>query len=401
MSEENPNPPPGGSASGGSAAPAGNGNGNGKRRRILLILAGIFVTLGIAWALLDIFVFSLREKTDDAYVVGNQVGVSAEVGGTVVEVLARNTSRVAAGQPLLRLDDTDAKQQLERAAAQLAQTVRQVRMQQAQATQYDAGIAERELQLTQAQENLARREPLLAEHAVAGEEVRHAREAVELAQAGLNEARQQAAAAHALVAGVSLEQNPAVQAASTAYQDAWLILHRTTVVAPVAGYVAQRTVQLGQRIAPAEHLLTIIPLADVWLEANFKEGQLRNLRLGQPAKVVSDLYGGDVVFHGRVIGLSAGTGAAFSLLPPQNASGNWIKVVQRVPVKIALDPQELAQHPLRIGLSVVATVDTHDRNGAVLAPEPVSDVHEVTSAYATDLAKAHDEALKIIRANAG
>ena len=182
---------------------------------------------------------------------------------------------------------------------------------------------------------------------------------------------------------------------------AWGALHPTTVVAPVDGYVAQRSVQLGQRIAPGERLLTIIPLTDVWLEANFKEGQLRNLRLGQPTKVISDLYGGDVVFHGRVIGLSAGTGAAFSLLPPQNASGNWIKVVQRVPVKISLDPQELAQHPLRIGLSITATVDTHDRNGAVLAPEPVSDVHEATSAYATDLAKAHDEALKIIRANAG
>jgi len=392
MSDPDPTPA-------GSPAPAANGNG--KRRRILLIIAAVFITLGIAWTLLDIFVLSKREKTDDAYVVGNQVGVSAEVGGTVVEVLARNTSRVAAGQPLLRLDATDAQQQLDRAAAQLAQAVRQVRMQQAQAVQYDAAVAERELQLTRAQADLERREPLLAQQAVAGEEVRHAREAVQLAQSGLAQARQQAVAARALVAGVSLEQNPAVQAASTAYQDAWLALHRTTVVAPVDGYVAQRSVQLGQRIAPGERLLTIIPLTDVWLEANFKEGQLRNLRLGQPTKVISDLYGGDVVFHGRVIGLSAGTGAAFSLLPPQNASGNWIKVVQRVPVKISLDPQELAQHPLRIGLSITATVDTHDRNGAVLAPEPVSDVHEATSAYATDLAKAHDEALKIIRANAG
>ena len=231
--------------------------------------------------------------------------------------------------------------------------------------------------------------------------MRHAREAVQLAQASLTQARQQATAARALVAGVSLEQNPAVQAASTAYQDAWLALHRTTVVAPVGGYVAQRSVQLGQHIAPGERLLTIIPLEDVWLEANFKEAQLRNLRLGQTARVFADLYGSDVEFHGHVIGLSAGTGSAFSLLPPQNASGNWIKVVQRVPVKIALDPAELAAHPLRIGLSIAATVDTHDRSGVVLAPDPVTDVHEQTVSYAHDLGVATDAARKIIRANAG
>ncbi len=358
------------------------------------------MTVGIGWVLLEHFVFSLREKTDDAYIVGNQVGVSSEVPGTVVEVFARNTSRVEAGQILVRLDDTDAKQALARAAAQLGETVRQVRMQQAQAVQYDASVAERELQLTRAQADLAKREPLLAEQAVAGEEVRHAREAVQMAEAALRQARQQAAAAHALVAGVSLEQNPTVQAASTAYQDAWLALRRTQVVAPVGGFVALRSVQLGQRVAPGERLLTIIPLSDVWLEANFKEAQVRNLRLGQPVKITSDLYGGSVVFHGHVIGLSAGTGSAFSLLPPQNASGNWIKIVQRLPVKVALDPQELKEHPLRIGLSITATVDTHDRSGAVLAPEPVSNVHEQTSSYAQDLAIAASQAQKIIRANA-
>jgi membrane fusion protein (multidrug efflux system) len=378
-----------------------NGNGNGKRRRILLIIAAIFITLGAAWTVLDVLVLSRREKTDDAYVVGNQIGVSTEVAGTVVEVFVRNTSKVAAGQTLLKLDDTDAKQRLARTAAELAQSVRQVRMQTAQAVQYDAGIAERELQLQRAQADLARREPLLAQQAVAGEEVRHAREAVQLAEAALTQARQQAAAARALVSGVSLEQNPAVQAASTAYQDAWLALKRTSVVAPVGGYVAQRGVQLGQRVAPGERLLSIIPLQDVWLDANFKEGQLRNLRLGQPATLVSDLYGSDVVFHGHVIGLAAGTGAAFSLLPPQNASGNWIKVVQRLPVKIALDPAELAEHPLRIGLSITATVDTHDRSGAVLAADPVSDIHEQTGSYAQDLAVAAAEAAEIIRANSG
>jgi len=271
----------------------------------------------------------------------------------------------------------------------------------AQSVQFDAQIPLRELELEKALADLAQREPLLAEQAVAGEEVRHARSAVALARAALRQTQEQATAAKALVDHVTLEQNPAVLAAAAAYKDAWRQVQRATVVAPAAGFIAQRSVQLGQRITPGEPLMTIIPLQDVWLEANFKEKQVRNLRIGQPARIVSDLYGGDVVFHGRVIGLSAGTGAAFSLLPPQNASGNWIKVTQRLPVKIALDPQELAAHPLRVGLSTTTEVDTHDRNGAVLATAPVSDVHETTASYTLDSAAAEQAALKIIRSNSG
>jgi membrane fusion protein (multidrug efflux system) len=375
--------------------------GNGNRRRILLTITGVLLLLGGAWTALEMLVLSKREKTDDAYVTGNQIRVSSQIAGTVVEVFARNTSRVEAGQKLLRLDDADARQALERAAANLAQTVRQVRQQMAQSVQFDAQIAARELELQQAEQDLQQREPLLAEQAVAGEEVRHARTAVALASAALRQTRQQAAAARALVDHVPLEQNPAVLVAIAAYKDAWLHTQRSTIVAPAGGFIAQRSVQLGQRIAPGEPLMSIIPLQDVWLEANFKEKQLRNLRIGQPARIVSDVYGRDVVFHGRVIGLSAGTGAAFSLLPPQNASGNWIKITQRVPVKIALDPQELAAHPLRIGLSTTTSIDTHDRDGAVLATDPVSDVHETTTSYAHDPATAEQAAMLIIRSNTG
>ncbi len=382
-----------------TAAPEAPANGN--RRRILLTITGVLLLLGGAWTLLEVLVLSKREKTDDAYVTGNQIRVSSQIAGTVVEVFARNTSRVEAGQKLLRLDDADARQALERAAANLAQTVRQVRQQMAQSVQFDAQIAARELELQQAEQDLQQREPLLAEQAVAGEEVRHARTAVALASAALRQTRQQAAAARALVDHVPLEQNPAVLVAIAAYKDAWLHAQRSTIVAPAGGHVAQRSVQLGQRIAPGEPLMSIIPLQDVWLEANFKEKQLRHLRIGQPARIVTDVYGRDVVFHGRVIGLSAGTGAAFSLLPPQNASGNWIKITQRVPVKIALDPQELAAHPLRIGLSTTTSVDTHDRDGAVLALDPVSDVHETTASYAHDPATAEQAAMLIIRSNTG
>lgn len=380
-----------------AAPPAPSGN----RRRILLSIAAVLMVLGAAWTVLEVLVLSQREKTDDAYVAGNQIRVSSQLAGTVTEVFARNTSRVEAGQVLLRLDDADARQALEHAAAELAQAVRQVRQQMAQSVQYDTQIPLRELELEKAQQDLAQREPLLAEQAVAGEEVRHARNAVALARAALRQAQEQATAARTLVDHVTLEHNPAVLAAAATYKAAWRQAQRATIVAPAGGYIAQRSVQLGQRIAPGEPLMTIIPLQDVWLEANFKEKQFRNLRIGQPARIVSDVYGGDVVFHGRVIGLSAGTGAAFSLLPPQNASGNWIKVTQRLPVKIALDPQELAAHPLRVGLSTTTTIDTHDRSGAVLATEPVSDVHETTTSYTLDSAAADQAALKIIRSNAG
>jgi len=379
----------------------GNGNGTSKRRRILLVLAAIFVTLAAGWTLLEIFVLSKREKTDDAYVTGNQVRISSQVAGTVVEVFVRNTSRVAAGQVLFKLDPTDAQQAVDRATASLAQTVRQVRQQQAQSSQFDSTITARELELQRAEQDLAQREPLLAEQAVAGEEVRHARDAVTLARAQLSQTREQARAARALVDDLPVAENPAVMAARAAYRDAWLSLQRTSVVAPIDGYVAMRSVQLGQRIAPGEPLMSLIPLQDVWVEANFKEGQLRNLRIGQPATITTDLYGGSVEFHGHVIGLSAGTGSAFSLLPPQNASGNWIKVVQRVPVKIALQREELEKHPLRIGLSTTTLVDTRDRKGLVLAAEPVSDIHENTTSYQQDLKAADEAAAAIIQANSG
>jgi membrane fusion protein, multidrug efflux system len=386
-----------GNSTGSSDSPARNG----KRRRILTILGLLFAVIGIAWLLLAVIVFSRREKTDDAYVVGNQVRISAQIPGTVVEVFARNTSRVEAGQVLLRLDPTDARQALDRAAAALAQSVRQVRQQQAESVQYDALVSARTLELQRAETDLARRVPLLAEKAVAEEEVRHAREDVALARAQLEQARQMRAAANALVDATTMQDNPAVMQQRAAYRDAWIALQRTAIVAPVNGYVAQRSVQLGQRIIPGEHLMSVIPLQDVWLEANLKEQQLRNLRIGQPVKLTSDQYGRSVEFHGHVIGLQAGTGAAFSVLPPQNASGNWIKVVQRVPVKVAFDPKELAEHPLRIGLSMTAIVDTHDRSGQVLASEPVSDVQESTSVYATDIAAAESAAAAIIRQNSG
>ena len=374
---------------------------NGRRRRILLLIAVIFIVLGALWAAYWILVLAKREKTDDAYVNGNKVVISAQVSGTVIAVLADDTQLVKAGQVLVKLDPIDAQTALSRAASALAQTVRQVRQQKATAGQYDSEITTRKLELARAEVDLAKREPLIADHAIAGEEVRHAQESVQLARAALIQAERQSSSAHALVDGTPVETNPTVLQAKDTFRDAWITAQRNAVVAPVSGYVGERSVQLGQHIQAGEALMTVIPLHSLWVDANFKEVQLRNLRIGQNAEVRSDLYGGTFVFHGRVQGMSAGTGAAFSLLPPQNASGNWIKVVQRVPVRIRIDDADLVKSPLRVGLSTTVTVDTTSRNGPVLAPEANDEPVGDTQVYTQDLEKANAEAEEVVRRNLG
>jgi membrane fusion protein, multidrug efflux system len=370
-----------------------------RRRWILLLIAAIFIVIGVLWAAYWVLVLSKRERTDDAYVNGNQVVISAQVSGTVIAVLTDDTQLVNAGQVLVKLDPVDAQTALSRAASALAQAVRQVRQQKANASQYDAEIDSRKLELSRAELDLAKREPLLADHAIAGEEVRHAKESTEMARAALRQAERQSMSAHALVDGVPVESNPAVLQAKDAFRDAWIAAQRNAVVAPVDGFVAGRSVQLGHHIQAGEALMTVIPLHSLWVDANFKEVQLRNLRIGQNAEVRSDLYGGSFIFHGHVQGISAGTGAAFSLLPPQNASGNWIKVVQRVPVRIRIDDNDLVKTPLRVGLSATVSVDTTSRNGPVLASQasdrPVGD----TQVFTQDLEKANAEADAIVRQN--
>ncbi len=359
-------------------------SGNSQRQRVLLIIAAVFSLLALGWLLLWLLVFTRRETTDDAYVAGDQIGVSAQTAGTVVTLLADDTQRVETGQELVRLDPTDNEVALARAASSLALTVRQTQQQSQLAGQFDAQVTSRQLELQQAEAELARRQPLLAQQAIAAEELQRATTAVAMARAALLATTRQARAAHAPVAGVSLAVAPAVLEARGAFVQAWIAARRSSVRAPGAGFVARRNVQVGQRVAPGQTLLTIIPLDKLWIDANFKEGQLRALRIGQSARVIADQYGGQVIFHGRVIGMSAGTGAAFALLPAQNATGNWIKVVQRVPVRIALDSRELAAHPLRIGLSTHVTVDTREHAGTVLGSSANPSAVASTDIYADD-----------------
>jgi membrane fusion protein (multidrug efflux system) len=386
------------------AKPADNDSGlaaknPAKRRRALLIVAAVFILAALIWVLLWLFVFSTREKTDNAYVGGNQVTISAQVPGTVVAIMADDTQRVEAGQVLVELDPTDAQVRLAQARSALAQAVRGVRQQTSSASSADAQVTARKLELDKLEADLKRHLPLLAAHAESPEIVQHLRDGVAQARAALEAAKAQAAAAHAAIEGTDVAGNPAVLQARANFRAAWIAAQRNAILAPVSGYVAQRSVQLGNSVQPGQQLMTVVPLHDLWIDANFKEGQLQHIRIGQPATVEADIYGGDVEYHGKVVGLGAGTGSAFSLLPAQNATGNWIKVVQRVPVRIALDDKELDKHPLRVGLSTDVTVDITDDKGPVLAQAPAQQPVAETRVYDRMMGKADDEARHIIQAN--
>jgi membrane fusion protein (multidrug efflux system) len=373
---------------------------NPRKRRVVLIgITAVFILAGLAYAAYYFLVLAGRADTDNAYVGGNLVTVSSQVAGSVIDISAEETQMVQAGAPLIKLDPADAQVALNQAEARLAGVVRQQRERYTNVEQYDAQIRQREVELKAAEADLARRAPLAADHTVSGEDVDHARRAVDNARAALDVVRKQEAAAKVGVSGVSVAQHPVVQAARADYLAAWLALRRNAIAAPVSGYVAKRSVQVGSRIMPGTPLLTIVPLDQLWVEANFKESELRDIRVGQPVTIEADMYGGKVVFHGRVMGLAAGTGSAFSLLPAQNAGGNWIKVVQRVPVRIALDPKELAAHPLRVGLSATATVDITQKGSAELGAVAPAPRHDTTAVLAEPLDEARKATDAIVAKN--
>ncbi|SFB94990.1 HlyD family efflux transporter periplasmic adaptor subunit [Collimonas sp. OK412] len=368
---ENPSP----------AAPAPAANGNGKRRSLLIgvTIALIIVLLayGIWW-----FIYARHyENTDDAYVGGNVVQVTPQVGGTVLAINTDDTELVQAGKPLVELDKADAKVALDQAEAQLAQTVRQVRTLFVNNNALVSNVTARTSELDRARADLARRQQLISTGAVSKEELDHAKVAVQGAEAALQAAREQLASNRVLTDHTSVEQHPNVQNAAAQVRNAYINLARTTLLAPTTGYVAKRSVQVGQRVAAGTPLLSIVPLNALWVDANFKEVQINNMRIGQPVSLKSDLYGSKIEYHGKVVGLAAGTGSAFALLPAQNASGNWIKIVQRIPVRISLDPKDLESHPLRIGVSMDATVDIAQTEGTSLT----AGTARTTPAYTTDV----------------
>jgi membrane fusion protein (multidrug efflux system) len=375
--------------------------GNGKRKRALLAVAAIVAVALVAWLLWYVFIGRWHVDTDDAYVQGNVVEITPQAGGTVVSIGAEDGMKVVAGQVLVQLDPNDARVALEQAKANLAGTVRQVRGLSNAVEAGQADLRARNVALQKARADVARRQGLVASGAVSAEELSHARDALAAAEAAVSASHEDLSRNRALVDATSVASQPQVQAAAAAVRAAYLNLQRAAIVAPVTGYVAQRSVQLGQRVAPGTTLMTVIPLEQAWVEANFKETQLEKLRLGQPVKLTSDVYGGDVEFDGKLASLGLGTGSAFSLLPAQNASGNWIKIVQRVPVRIELDPKQLAEHPLRLGMSMSVDIAVRDQDGKVLpAAVPGKPVLK-TQAYAKQLADADALIEQIVAANLG
>jgi len=336
------------------------------RRRGLTILAVCVVVGCAAWAFYWYSYARWRVSTDDAYVGGTVIQVTSDVAGTILSVHARETDTVAAGQTLIELDPADARVAMDAAVADLGNTVRQVHGAFVQVDRLRAQVALREVELTRARQDLARRSPLSDGGAVSAEDLAHAGDAVAGLEAALRAAREELNVALAQTVGATPSDHPQVLRAAVRVREASLALQRTVVKAPVRGVIAKKGVQVGQRVAPGAPLLGLVPLEDVWVDANFKEAQLEQMRIGQPVRLHADLYGDSVEFTGHIRGISPGTGAAFALLPPQNASGNWIKIVQRVPVRVALEPSQVLDHPLRIGLSMSVVVDVHDQSGPVL-----------------------------------
>ncbi|WP_028694086.1 HlyD family efflux transporter periplasmic adaptor subunit [Pseudomonas cremoricolorata] len=380
-------------------APAAD-TGNPRKRKLWLFGLLLLVILGAAgaWAWYEM-VGRWAESTDDAYVNGNVVEITPLVTGTVISIGADDGDLVHAGQVLLRFDPSDTQVALQASQAKLARTVREVRGLYSNVDALKAQAQSRQAALKTAQDNFNRRKLLAQDGAISAEELSHARDDLTSAQSALDSARQQLNTSTALVDDTQVASHPEVMAAAAELRQAYLDHARTTLVAPVTGYVAKRSVQLGQRLQPGTATMAVIPLDEVWIDANFKETQLRDMRIGQPVQVTADVYGSDVQYRGSVESLGAGTGSAFALLPAQNATGNWIKIVQRVPVRIRLDGQQLKDHPLRIGLSTVVEVDLHDQSGAILAQQPPQQATYTTQVYDQQLGEADAMISQLIRDN--
>lgn len=373
---------------------------NPRKRKVMLLGLAALVVLGgvgvFAWYQLY---GRWNESTDDAYVNGNVVEITPLVTGTVVSIGADDGDLVHEGQVLINFDPNDAAVGLQSAEANLARTVRQVRGLYSNVDGMRAQVAAQKAEVQKAQDNFSRRKTLASSGAISQEELSHARDDLTSAQNALANAQQQLNTTNALVDDTVVSSHPDVQAAAAQLRQAYLTNARSTLIAPVTGYVAKRTVQLGQRVQPGTALMAVIPLDQLWIDANFKETQLRDMRIGQPVDIEADIYGSDVKYSGTVDSLGAGTGSAFALLPAQNATGNWIKIVQRVPVRIHVNAEELAKHPLRVGLSTVVNVNLRDQSGPVLAQQPPQQASFSTNVYERQLGEADALISRLIHDN--
>jgi membrane fusion protein, multidrug efflux system len=373
---------------------------NNRRGVLLRVLFALIVLAIIGWTVWYFIDGRWYESTDDAYVNGNIVQITPRIAGTVTSIRADDGDFVKQGDVLVTLDKADADVGLQRAAADLGSTVRKVRGLYSTVQGAQAQLAVQKVALAKAQADYNRRRDLAKSGAISAEELSHAQDALTAAQNGLTNAEQALQTNKVLVDDTVVASHPDVMAAAAAYRAAYLDDVRATMIAPVTGYVAKRTVQVGQRVQPGTALMAVVPLHEVWVDANFKETQLKHMRIGQPVEITSDVYGGSVKYKGQVESLGVGTGSAFSLLPAQNATGNWIKIVQRIPVRVVFtDPSQLDKNPLRIGMSLDTSVDLHDQNGAMLAQQPRTEGRFSTDVYQNELAEANAQIEKILHAN--
>ena len=339
----------------------------GRQRRFWFIILGAVVLIGaIAYGVYWLLYSRYFESTDDAYVAGNVVTITSKENATVLALHADNTQTVKQGQLLVEMDPAVATVNLQAAEANLARVVRTVRAQFSRTDASDAQLNQARVNLAQAQGDYERRQKAFSTESVSAEELAHARDAVAAAQAAVRTAEGSLHQSRATIEGADVAHNPDVLAAEAQLRAAAIVYGHMRIIAPLDGVIAQRTVQAGQQVAAGTPLMAVVPLSHVWIDANFKEVQLARMRVGQPVTVKADIYGGGVTYHGHIEGLGAGSGSAFALLPPQNASGNWIKIVQRVPVRVALDPNDLRDHPLRVGLSVTVDADVRDQSGPLV-----------------------------------
>ena len=368
--------------------PTSSNNKSQQRKKGLSIFILLLLLIAIGSAAYWFFFIKDFEETEDAYVSGNQVMVSAQVAGNISKINVDNMDPVQAGDVLLELDDTNAKLSFEQAKSNLANAVRQISQLNYTVKQLKSAVRANEITLAQAQGNLNRRVQLVKDGAIDKESFQHAKEAVELAKANLTTSQNQLEANQALLLDGPLSEQPQIQSAVSNLKQAWLNLERTKIRSPIKGYVARRNAQVGQAVSVGGALMAVVTTDQMWLDANFKETQLTHMRIGQPVKIHFDLYGKDKTFDGKVVGIEMGTGSAFSLLPTQNATGNWIKVVQRVPVRIQLDPQQLIENPLRIGLSATVKINVSDSQG-----ETLRDQAPATTLYSTNVLQYDESAV--------
>ncbi|KTD03464.1 efflux RND transporter periplasmic adaptor subunit [Fluoribacter gormanii] len=352
-----------------------------KERSASFYFTVILITLFIFFFLYWFFVWRNQVYTNDAYVQGNQVYIKSLRPGFVIGIYTDDSFLVKKGQLIVSLNETDSRITLEKAKKKLASTVRDVCQAFHDVFILAAEIEVKKAQLLKARQNLKHRYDVIDVKGVSLEDYQNAQDDLKASIASLKSTENNYQKMLAFVQGTSIIEHPWVQAAAQEVRDAWVQLYRCKIYAPVDGLVAQRTIQVGMWLSPKEPLMSIIPLDQIWVNANYKETQLKKMRIGQSVKITSDLYGSDVVFHGKIVGLPGGAGNVFSLLPPENLSGNWIKIVQRLPVRVALEPDELKKHPLRIGLSLEVTTDLSDQSGPLVPTSNTGSPHYVTDIY--------------------